>query len=345
VDFDATLCNTVSGGAPQIGKHALHKELSSIVESGAFQIEIVTKQNPQHHSQIVKFLDVFGWTEGRQYSLHCIGGTGVSKASIIQAHIDRQRLHSDDKNCAIFIDDSIKEILQARSELPLSVTMLVFAAAKSSYSRSHPGLLAASSSFASIPTAVSENTTMNPSESFHLSAAKVEHMLGVKVDLCQPACCSLDTSSAALSSSLQSSTADTASAVLKDGPGWSVASGTSPNLCASATRSSSESCTGNFSSILRLVTCTLIFFCVTVFKGFEASTTLEQLRQLQERWVIERNWAQYHTPRNLILALVGEVGELAELFQWRGEVACSLPGWTDKRELHFFSHPFQVFHL
>ncbi len=26
---------------------------------------------------------------------------------------------------------------------------------------------------------------------------------------------------------------------------------------------------------------------------------------------------QFHTPRNLLLALVGEVGELAELFQWR----------------------------
>lgn len=31
----------------------------------------------------------------------------------------------------------------------------------------------------------------------------------------------------------------------------------------------------------------------------------------------ERDWAQFHTPRNLVLALVGEVGELAELVQWR----------------------------
>ena len=70
----------------------------------------------------------------------------------------------------------------------------------------------------------------------------------------------------------------------------------------------------------------------SVYKGFEASTTLEQLRRLQESWVIERNWTQYHTPRNLVLALVGEVGELAELFQWRGEVACNLPGWTERRK-------------
>jgi NTP pyrophosphatase (non-canonical NTP hydrolase) len=34
------------------------------------------------------------------------------------------------------------------------------------------------------------------------------------------------------------------------------------------------------------------------------------------QFVRERDWEQFHTPRNLILALVGEVGELAELFQW-----------------------------
>jgi hypothetical protein len=32
-------------------------------------------------------------------------------------------------------------------------------------------------------------------------------------------------------------------------------------------------------------------------------------------------YLQYHTPRNLVLALVGEVGELSEIFQWKGEVS------------------------
>jgi dCTP diphosphatase len=78
--------------------------------------------------------------------------------------------------------------------------------------------------------------------------------------------------------------------------------------------------------------CLSVSFCGAAYSGFEVSTTLEQLRRLQESWVIERNWTQYHTPRNLVLALVGEVGELAEIFQWRGEVACSLPGWTERRK-------------
>lgn len=30
----------------------------------------------------------------------------------------------------------------------------------------------------------------------------------------------------------------------------------------------------------------------------------------------ERDWEQFHDPKSLLLALMGEVGELAELFQW-----------------------------
>lgn len=33
----------------------------------------------------------------------------------------------------------------------------------------------------------------------------------------------------------------------------------------------------------------------------------------------ERNWDQFHTPRNVLLALVGEVGELAEILWVQGE--------------------------
>ena len=30
----------------------------------------------------------------------------------------------------------------------------------------------------------------------------------------------------------------------------------------------------------------------------------------------ERDWDQFHTPKNLVMALTGEVGELNEIFQW-----------------------------
>jgi dCTP diphosphatase len=40
------------------------------------------------------------------------------------------------------------------------------------------------------------------------------------------------------------------------------------------------------------------------------------LRDEMRAFTDERDWARFHDPKSLILALVGEVGELAELFQW-----------------------------
>jgi len=67
---------------------------------------------------------------------------------------------------------------------------------------------------------------------------------------------------------------------------------------------------------------------------FNPIVTLEQVRALQHKFIDDRDWHQFHTPRNLLLAMVGEVGELSELFQWRGEVGVGLPGWTDVDKRH-----------
>lgn len=50
----------------------------------------------------------------------------------------------------------------------------------------------------------------------------------------------------------------------------------------------------------------------------KADLSLGQLRDTMRQFVAERDWEQFHTPRNLLLALVGEVGELAEIYQWAG---------------------------
>ena len=44
-----------------------------------------------------------------------------------------------------------------------------------------------------------------------------------------------------------------------------------------------------------------------------------QLAAALERFAAERNWAQFHSPKNLVMALTGEVGELSEIFQWMEE--------------------------
>ena len=33
----------------------------------------------------------------------------------------------------------------------------------------------------------------------------------------------------------------------------------------------------------------------------------------------EREWSQFHTPRNIVLAMMGELGELAEVLQFEGD--------------------------
>ncbi|XP_018430836.1 PREDICTED: dCTP pyrophosphatase 1 [Nanorana parkeri] len=64
---------------------------------------------------------------------------------------------------------------------------------------------------------------------------------------------------------------------------------------------------------------------------FSDSPSMEQIRQRQAQFTAERDWNQFHQPRNLLLALVGEVGEVAELFQWQGEVSEGLPGWSQSQ--------------
>lgn len=39
----------------------------------------------------------------------------------------------------------------------------------------------------------------------------------------------------------------------------------------------------------------------------------------QRAFVREREWEQFHSPKNLSMALAGEAAELMEIFQWLGE--------------------------
>jgi len=47
----------------------------------------------------------------------------------------------------------------------------------------------------------------------------------------------------------------------------------------------------------------------------DVSALTEELRAFAN----ERDWEQFHSPKNLAMALTGEVGELVEIFQWMTE--------------------------
>lgn len=48
-------------------------------------------------------------------------------------------------------------------------------------------------------------------------------------------------------------------------------------------------------------------------------STISSLTQRLRAFAAERDWDQYHTPKNLAMALTGEAGELAAEFQWLTE--------------------------
>ncbi len=50
--------------------------------------------------------------------------------------------------------------------------------------------------------------------------------------------------------------------------------------------------------------------------GTDANTTLETLRQEIAAFIHERDWEQFHDPKNLSMAVATEAAELMEHFRW-----------------------------
>ncbi|KAI2491780.1 hypothetical protein MHU86_22779 [Fragilaria crotonensis] len=48
-------------------------------------------------------------------------------------------------------------------------------------------------------------------------------------------------------------------------------------------------------------------------------TEIDAIQMKISKFADDRLWNRFHTPRNLVLALIGELGELSELYQWKGE--------------------------
>lgn len=46
---------------------------------------------------------------------------------------------------------------------------------------------------------------------------------------------------------------------------------------------------------------------------------LEKIQSIIKQFSDDRDWDKYHSPKNLVMALSGEVGELNEIFQWLSE--------------------------
>jgi NTP pyrophosphatase (non-canonical NTP hydrolase) len=59
----------------------------------------------------------------------------------------------------------------------------------------------------------------------------------------------------------------------------------------------------------------------------DTTTTVHELREIIRHFVDERDWRQFHAPKNLAMALAIEAAELMEHFQWIGvDASRRIPG-------------------
>jgi dCTP diphosphatase len=56
-----------------------------------------------------------------------------------------------------------------------------------------------------------------------------------------------------------------------------------------------------------------------------SSSPLQEIAERLQRFADERDWDQFHSPKNLAMATVGEAGELAAEFQWMTEAHSHAP--------------------
>jgi len=64
-----------------------------------------------------------------------------------------------------------------------------------------------------------------------------------------------------------------------------------------------------------------------------AEDSLANLNERLLRFARERDWEQFHSPKNLVMALAGECGELLEHFQWLSEERSAALDAEKKREV------------
>ena len=63
------------------------------------------------------------------------------------------------------------------------------------------------------------------------------------------------------------------------------------------------------------------------------TTTVADLRKLVSDFVAERDWEQFHNPKNLAMSIAVEAAELMEHFQWISGEQSQQPSADDRVEI------------
>ena len=65
----------------------------------------------------------------------------------------------------------------------------------------------------------------------------------------------------------------------------------------------------------------------------DETATVKQLREVVAKFISDRDWEQFHTPKNLAMNLMAESAELMEHFTWIGSAASRMPEHSDRSEI------------
>ena len=57
--------------------------------------------------------------------------------------------------------------------------------------------------------------------------------------------------------------------------------------------------------------------------SFAYDEYMDILKEKLKKFVKDREWDQFHNPKNLVLSLISETGELAEIFRWLSQEECN----------------------
>jgi NTP pyrophosphatase (non-canonical NTP hydrolase) len=59
---------------------------------------------------------------------------------------------------------------------------------------------------------------------------------------------------------------------------------------------------------------------------------IKEIQDKLAKFAEERDWDQFHSPKNLVIALTSEIGELNKLFQWITEEQSSMKDDSSKTD-------------
>ena len=114
LDFDRTLANTKSGGAPVVGKHLIDEELLVLLWRYSGRCELVTRNG--HTDAIRAFLNASGAPPEAELPIRTVR-KGQSKADYVCAGED---------GSVLFVDDSVAELAEARVAADSRVHRVLF---------------------------------------------------------------------------------------------------------------------------------------------------------------------------------------------------------------------------